>query len=89
MAWVYSSRVSPLSAKERWPAKRELDDQHAADLSGGTIHHILLHAVDPRVWEQRDIEIGRFLGLILEPQAWRYLGHDFFSVEHAAAVRVR
>ena len=55
--------------------KRELDDQHAADLSGGTIHRILLHAVDPRVWEQRDIEIGRFLGLILEPQAWRYLGH--------------
>src|SRR5262245_45663818 len=55
--------------------ERELHHEHAAGLAGDAVHDVLLHAVDARIPQQRDIEIRRLFGLAVEPEAWGYLRH--------------
>ena len=60
---------------------RELDDQHRAGLSGGTIDRILLHRFDFGVGQQRNVEFRGLLGLAVEPQTGGHFGHPLSSFE--------
>src|SRR5437868_4473759 len=61
--------------QEALPGQGEIDDQHASGFPGGTVGDVPLHMVDARVGEQRYVELGGFLSLAVEPQAWRNLRH--------------
>jgi hypothetical protein len=58
----------------------EFDDENGAFLSGRTVGDIPLYSIDARIWEQRCVELGRFLGFPVEPKAWRYLGHGMSPI---------